>query len=420
MCRSRCIAILALTLTAAFARSAPAAETVMVDGVPHVRNGATPRDGIVSLQLEEQWRIGSEEEDVLLGLVTRVCEDDAGNLYILDAQLSQVHVYDRGGTKLRTLFREGEGPGEIRGPRDLVLLDDGRVGAVQEMPGKLIFVDRMGIPAGTLRIGGAGVELGGFCQTFSAFAGSDLLVIAGFIQTPGQKSGHMEQTSFLASFDATGKETTRFCETVNDIDFADFTFDELRHLAAYWWNTAIGPDGRVYVAPYLDRYEIHVLAADGTLERVIERESEPWLRTAEEREHFAEAVRAIYHGAPIEVGVAASNYEPTILYLQRGLRVNADGTIWVLTTRGVREQAAGVMATFDVFDPHGEFVRQVAVRAPWDGRRAGVFLFDDDHAVVITGYTDAMMAQFSGGHLSVDVADEAASMEVIRCRVTAR
>ena len=128
-----------------------------VDGVLHVRNGAEPRDGIEHLRLEELWRVGDASDDILFGLITRVVADTNGDLYVLDGQLSHVHVYDRDGAHLRTLFREGEGPGEVRGPRDLVLLDDGRVGVVQEQPGKMIFVDRMNNPAGELTFGGPGV-----------------------------------------------------------------------------------------------------------------------------------------------------------------------------------------------------------------------------------------------------------------------
>jgi hypothetical protein len=306
----------------------------------------------------------------------------------------------------------------VRGPRDVVLLADGRVGVVQEVPGKLIFVHRDGAPAGELRIGGPGISHGGFCQTFSAFAGDDLLLVAGFVQAPGRDAGHMTQTSFLSSFDVQGREIASFCRNDNELDLADFTFDEMVHLAAYWWNAAVGPDGKVYVAPHLDRYEIHVFGADGTLERVIHREYEPWRRTAAEKQDFVDAVRAIYGDVPIEIGVAPSDHEPAITTTQRGLRVHPDGTIWVLTTRGIRGQDPGVMATFDVFSPAGKYLRQVAVHHEADARHDGVFLLDDERAVVVKGFVDAMMVQFTGGRLSVDLAEgEDAVMEVIGCRV---
>jgi hypothetical protein len=395
-----------------------AAETVVVDGVPHIRNDAAPRDGLQHVHLEEMWRVGGEGDDILLGLVTRIRVDEDGRLYVMDAQLSQVHVYDEAGTHLRTLFGEGEGPGEIRGPRDLVLMPDGRVGAVQEAPGKLIFVDREGNPAGQLRIGGSGVSHGGLCQTFASHAGQSILVVAGFLQSPTSEPGHLSQTSFLASFDGEGRELARFCDDTHDLDLADFTFDESVHLASYWWNADVGPDDRVYIAPHLDRYEIHVFRADGTLESIIEREFDHWRRTPAEKEYLVEVIQAIYSGSPLEVGVKVNDHEPVILYMQRGLRVHPDGSIWVLTTESVRKQEPGVMATFDVFAPDGEFVRQVAVHHNADGQRDGIFFCGEDRAVVVKGYRDAMMVQFTGGRMSIHTDDEDwATMEVIMCRI---
>jgi len=71
------------------------------------------------------------------------------------------------------------------------------------------------------------------------------------------------------------------------------------------------------------------------------------------------------------------------------------------------------MATFDVFDSSGEFTQQVNVRGSWNGRSDSVFFLDDDHAVVVTGFADAMVTQFTGGHMTVDLDSEAGSMEVI-------
>jgi len=414
---TRCLPILLpVLLWLVFPASAAQHETV--DGVLHVKNGPDPADGVENLVLEEVWRAGQAGDEVLFGLITQVAEDDDGLLYVLDAQLSEVHVYDPDGQHLRTLFHEGEGPGEVRGPRDLVLMSDGRVGVVQEVPGKLIFVDRENTPAGELRIGGPGISHGGFCQTFSAFAGGDQLRVAGFVQAPGDVQGHITQTCFLGRFDDEGREVQSICRDVHDIDFRGFTFEENRHLASYWWNAAVGDDGKIFVAPHLDRYEIHVLDAQGTLECIIEREHEPRRRSSAEKQEFVEMVEAIYGNAPIDLGVTPSDCDPVIAMSHRGLRVHDDGTIWVLTSRGANDQESGVMATFDVFSPEGEFTRQVAVHFDGDARHDGVIFLADGRAVVVKGFVDAAMVQFTGGRLTIDLDEgEEATMEIISCRV---
>ena len=416
-CRRTTIIALMATLALAAAAQAGAEQRETLDGVSYIRNGSEPRDGIVHLHLQEQWRHGGEDDDTFFGMVTRVREDEAGNLYVMDAQLSRVQVFSPTGKLLRTLFGEGDGPGEVRGPRDMVLMADGRVGVVQEVPGKMIFVDRQGNPAGELNIGGPGVSRGGMCQTFNAFSGGDILLVAGFVQVPGETPTQIVQTNFLSRFDEQGVESAGICRTVNKIDVSDFVFDEKKHMASYWSNAAVGPDNLIYAVPAIDRYEIQVFDGQGRLAKVITREYQPRKRTASEREDFGAAVRAIYYGMPFEIGVDVAAHDPAILTQQGGLRVHPDGTIWVLTPQGVHDQAAGVMATFDVFDPDGEYARQVAVHGPWRGLDEGLFLFGEDHAVVISGYSDAMMAQFTGGNLAVELDGEAAAIEVIRCSV---
>ncbi len=61
------IIVAATVLTVAAVASADIADA---DGVPHVRNGAEPRDGVETVRLEELWRAGDNEDDGLL--------DDAG------------------------------------------------------------------------------------------------------------------------------------------------------------------------------------------------------------------------------------------------------------------------------------------------------------------------------------------------------
>ena len=51
--------------------------------------------------------------------------DGSGNLYVLDRAASQVIVVDRNGELVRTVGRQGEGPGEFQRPRDLVVWRDG-------------------------------------------------------------------------------------------------------------------------------------------------------------------------------------------------------------------------------------------------------------------------------------------------------
>lgn len=385
--------------------------------VPHVRNGAEPRDGVETLRLEELWRAGGEDDEIFFGLITKVDFDADGNVYVLDAQLSTVQVYAPDGTHLRSLFREGEGPGEISQARDMVVLGDGRVGAVMEFPGKTVFVDAAGNPAGELKPGGDDPESGGFWCLNAGFSGGGVMVFSGTRAEQGEP-GTSYRENFLSIFDPDGRERARLHQLDNVYDFRDFVFDEGVHVPGFWWNTAVGDDGRIYTAPHLDRYEIHVHGPDGAPERVIERDYERRRRTAAEKQVVVDMIDNAMSGTGIPYRVEALDYDPDLVYMLRGLRARPDGELWTLCGRGIYDQPEGVLCTFDAFDAEGTFVRQVRLEGPGDGRYDAVFFSDVDRAVVIRGYADAFAAQWGrGSRISEGEDGEAPVMEVVCYRL---
>ena len=124
-----------------------AGEVTTIDGVPTVINGAKPADGVGDLKLTELWRRGGEDDEIIFGLVLKALSDDAGNVYVLDQQLCEVQVFDPSGDHLATLSREGDGPGEVRQPTDMIWMPDGSLGLVQSFPGRIIKVERDGTPS---------------------------------------------------------------------------------------------------------------------------------------------------------------------------------------------------------------------------------------------------------------------------------
>jgi len=270
---------------------ANAGEEILIDEILHVRNGVTPSQGVGTLHLREVWRVGGpEDEETLLGLVSDVCGDEDGNVYVLDAQLCQVHVYAQDGQLLRTLFRQGEGPGETQSPRGMVMMSDGSVGLVQEFPGKIVMVDRQGVPQGSITPGSDDPTQGGWTSLTMASCRDGNLILTGGRPLPNDRPNTQLRSYFLASFNPEGKELVQYLEEQHLRDYSDFVLSERRDTPAFWWASAVGPGGSVYTTPDRDRYTISVFKADGTLERVIEREYELRKRTPSE----IERIRLLY------------------------------------------------------------------------------------------------------------------------------
>jgi hypothetical protein len=391
-----------------------AGEESTVDGVVHIRNDATPRDGIQTLQLQELWRAGGEDDyETIFGVIAQVLTDGDGNIYLLDQQLSEVQVYSPEGEYVKTLSREGDGPGEVRYPRDMLFLPDGTLGIVQPMPGTIVKVHLDGAPANSIIL--SDPMEGGRHALYSAQSRNGHLIVCANDMSKGKKS--MRRTRYLSSIDEDGGEQVRYLEQNIERELRGFQWNEEDEYFVHFGRSALGTDGRVYAAPYRDSYTIQIYHPDGTLERVVEREFSPRKRAQEDKERILSTrkVRFRGKGRGKEIQQELSDYDPCI----SKLHADGDDGLWVLHSRSGREQPDGIFQTYDIFDSDGHFVRQVAVACPGDPREDGFFMLEDGkRAIVVRGLVDARAALVgsSGREESEDDGD-AAPLEIICYRV---
>ena len=129
------------------------------------------------------------------------------------------------------------------------------------------------------------------------------------------------------------------------------------------------------------------------------------------------ASEATFAQLPFEPELKICDTESDVSWMVRGVQVSPEGELWILPSRGTREQPAGITATFDVFDTVGRFDRQVQVACPeGDGTEDGVFLLGDGRVLLIKGYLDAV-ATMIGGSVPEEEGAEDGPMEVICYRV---
>lgn len=410
------ISLLAAGLLISLAPPASAAEEVITDGVRHVRNSAPSAATTDRIHLEEVWRAGGPDDDeTIFGLVVDVISDEEGRIYLLDAQLSEVAIFSPEGVREGTLFREGEGPGEVRQPRDLIALPDGTIGVAQEFPGRIVVISRDGVPQPSLIAEHPG-GTDGFVALIVGTSGGGNIVLSGIAARRPDESGTQERHMFLSSYTREGQLRAKYATSRGDYNYAEFTFDERLHSPPLWWGYAVGPDGRVYATTDFDRYAISVFEPDGRLAMIIERTYEPLRRAGDERETMRRNIaNAMPSGIPVNVIVSAT--DPAIAYMHRGLKVMNDGTLWVLPSRGYQDQPEGVYATYDVFGADGHWIKQVSLACDGDGDHDGLFLLGDGRAVLVRGYLEALAAMFGSGSPLSEEDEEAPPMEVVCYRM---
>lgn len=387
---------------------ASAANEVVVDGVPHVKNTTKPAKGTEVFELEELWRAGGEDEDIVFGLITQVLVDEANSVYLLDTQLSQVEVFSSEGEHLRTLSRQGEGPGETNSPVDMLFLPDTSIGLVQAFPGKIVKIHPDGTPVGSIAVGGSDPAQGGFVMLIDALQRGGNLVLSGTRISMDQAQGTQTRTNFLSSFDMSGTEKVKYLEKAVHWDFKNLKITEEQQHFVHFRRWTMGPDGRIYAAPHRNRYAIEVFSPEGKKERVIEREYASLKRTEKDLARVNAIADSQKKQIPVPVDIQLCDTEPDI----GRLHIADDGSLWVQTSQGDRNQPAGIMTTFDVFDPAGVFVKQVQVKCPGNGEKDGLILGRNGRVICVKGFLEAAMS-LQGGGATDEAGEEPEPMEVI-------
>ena len=105
------------------------AQKVKTDnGVVVVENPEKPKASIgvpTQLILEEDFKIGeSEVEEEMIAQVTFFVVDENESIYALDWKANNIKVFDKNGTFVRPIAKQGQGPGEINFPSGLLITPD--------------------------------------------------------------------------------------------------------------------------------------------------------------------------------------------------------------------------------------------------------------------------------------------------------
>ena len=126
----------------------------VLSGPLKIQQADEPLEGRFDLVLETIWEQPTEDADYLVGRMTHAVLDTAGHLCIVEYQQKCLFLFDLEGNWLRTLGREGDGPGELRDARQ-VFLQDGRFGLLQAFPGSMVWLNADGTPHGKILFGRA-------------------------------------------------------------------------------------------------------------------------------------------------------------------------------------------------------------------------------------------------------------------------
>jgi len=388
----------------------PAGGSIAAD-VPRVDNPSEPAQGTHKVELEELWRIGGlDDEENIFGIVNRALVDDDNNIYLLDAQLSQISVFSPDGELVKVLGKEGDGPGEFRGPVDMAFMPDGTVGVVQAFPGKVIKLNLDNTPAGTWELGDP--TSGGFFIMRALKSNGGVVVAGGTQQKIDQAIGEINRRNFVGTLAEDGRLNAALTEVEHIMNLSNLKLDELEIIESPDRRFDVGVDGQTVVA--IDRYgyEISVFDSAGELERVFSRQYESWPRDERAKKLWQNIFDFIETNQAPGAEIHIEDFQPDVEFL----RVADDGSIWVLTSRAMWDSPEGIFTSYDVFSPDGVYQKKLDFVCEGDPVNDFLFFGGDDLAFVVTGFWDAALSQF-GGNGAISEDEEPEPMSVICYRI---
>jgi hypothetical protein len=377
---------------------------------------AAGADHVRKLRLVERWSAGREDDGQVFGLIPRVDADAEGRVYVLDSQLCEISVFDRDGRLERTLFRRGDGPGELRQPRDFVLMPDGRVGAAEGFPAAIVFVDRAGDPAGRIAVrdpGGASVSLS------TCDAAGDEIVVGATRIVPGDRPRLRHRNNVLARLEPDG--TLGLVLAANDavFDYDDFRFSEADHIPLFWYAFDVTGNGVVVVAADRDRLAVEHRGAGGEILRVDALARPPVRRSPARLREVTARIDGMLAALPIPFTLDVEESESAVASMHRGVRVLDDGSVWIMSGRSLEPDDPETVAIFHVFGPDGAYREEVHVVGRPRADRCGVFLVDEHRLLIVEGYHDSLFAQDGDGTIRTVDGQEPVPPAVVSCELVA-
>lgn len=367
----------------------------------------------ITLELEELWRAGGDD-GVMFGLPVEAITDAEGKVYLADQQLCQVFVFGSDGTLEGTLSREGEGPGEVGSPVDLVQFPDGNFGLAEFFPGKIIKVTPDDLPADEMTVDVSGGVAGGFTMQVMAEAKGNHLLVAGSRSVPQEKV--LERIHFLAAIGADGKQTVRYMEQVSHIERPHPIVHENDFLPPFPLASALGYDGRVYTPLDREKYQIIVFNADGSEDRIIERpDFKVWKRNKRDMRRI-ESLFESWAGQNPDTW-PEFDLKKTARTINT-LHIDGQDRLWVQHSRSNRDLPDGVFLNLDLFDTKGQWVREVNLVCEGNPVSDGLRFLGDGRVLLIKEFVVARLACLGSGSANLGEED-AGEIEIICYRLPA-
>jgi len=335
--------------------------------------------------LTKLWQIGGDSEDPnqLFGVIIDLALDHDGYAYVVDQQLGRISLFAPDGTFVRTIGRQGDGPGEFRRPYRVFISPANEACVLSGMGRRIDRFNRNGEFLGSQAIP---ADSSGIVPRINDVKTADgAMVFLSVIRENSELVLPGERTTIrrLHARDNTLQEVARYHDDSDTGDDARPVWSERPRALRDRWD--VGPDQRVYVATSFNDYEVTVFAPDGTVDQVLTRDYDHRQRSKQEKQAVLDWATVNPNGNLPGTTYEIEDHDKDIM----ALHCRDDGSLWVLTSRGFYDRPEGSLGVFDVFDGEGQYVGEQNLMGDGDPARDRYY-FHGDHLYVVTCFKAAI------------------------------
>lgn len=303
--------------------------------------------------VHEELRVGTLEGGGpdMLGAITDLEVDRYGRFWVFEGQAQELRVFDAEGRFVRSVGRQGEGPGEFNRVIGMAWGPDGHLWVVDPSNNRLSVVDTTGTFVDSHpTIGGVVVQPwpGGFDESGRFYTyGVDTSVEDDFALVMVRYGTDLQPMDSVAPPEFPGER--EYFEIRND---DNWMMTGVPYTPSLEWRLA--RDG-TYWAGLTGDYRIFQLAWNGDTLRSIRRDYEPLPVSAADLEEAREGLEWFLEAG----GKADWSRIPATKPAFEEFVIDEAGYLWVQMVSGPGEERR----LFDVFDPEGRYLGEV--RAPF-------------------------------------------------------
>jgi len=327
-----------LILMSSFYASAQKIKTE--DGVKTIINGKKPnppKNVPTEMTLTEEISLGeSGIEEEMFSENIFIAVDDKQNIYVTDMKLNNIKVFDHSGDYVRTIGKQGQGPGELNMPTGIQITPEGELMVEEVLNRRLSFF----------------TPEGKFLRSTST---ADKTSLTGLIIGPkGNMVGRelvLEENKIWWAIKKFDKDLTELL-TVDQVEFPNPLQGKI-NLFDLMIVFDIDQDGNI-IYGISKEYEIKYLSPDGKHIKSITKKFDPTKITDEDKEEILERMPETGQ-INLKERIEFPKYYPAF----QNFTIDEKGQIFVRTFEKGKKEGEYII---DIFDSEGYFISQMPLK----------------------------------------------------------